>query len=107
MFKTHRTYDLSTGVKNNAIAVFNDQKTIRVVYHKTTVVTAKTLKNGKMKVLLNSGGWSTLSTAIVMTRALIQIPSFENARVKKMKDGLVFTQGILEIPFICNTIEVR
>jgi hypothetical protein len=65
MFKTHRTYDLSTGVKNNSIAVLNNSKGLFVTYHKTTVYE----QQGK-KITLRSGGWDTISTRAVINRAL-------------------------------------
>ena len=65
MFNTHRTYTLSTGVKNNSIAVFNDLRTVRVLYHRT-VVFEKTPKT----VTIRDGGWDTVSTRLVINRAL-------------------------------------
>lgn len=65
MFKVHRTYDLSTGVKNNSIAVFNQGKVCVVLYHKTPVF----VRAGKT-IVLNNGGWDTVSTRAVINRAL-------------------------------------
>ena len=67
MFKTHRTFDLSTGVKNNTIAVVHG-KTLTVVYHKTIVVE----RTGK-KITLRDGGWETISTRHVINNALRQM----------------------------------
>lgn len=65
MFKTHRTFTLETGVKSNSIAVFNQGKAIIVLYHKTPVaiIAGSTL-------VLNNGGWDTVSTRAVMNRVL-------------------------------------
>lgn len=65
MFKTHRTYDLTTGVKSSTIAVFNQGKVLTVIYHKTPVV----IKAGST-IVLNNGGWDTVSTRAVINRAL-------------------------------------
>ncbi len=65
MFRVHRTYELTTGVKNNTIAVFNDRKSIKVLYHKTIVIDA----NAK-KVTIRNGGWDTTSTRLVINRGL-------------------------------------
>lgn len=40
MFKVHRSFNLTTGVKNNTIAVVNNEDGITVVYHKTPVFRA-------------------------------------------------------------------
>jgi pectin methylesterase-like acyl-CoA thioesterase len=65
MFKTHRTFNLTTGVKNNSIAVVKSQKYIFVIYHETCVV-----KASSTHVTLDNGGWNTVSTRLVMNRAL-------------------------------------
>lgn len=87
MFKIHRTFGLASGVKNNSIAVFSDAKQIQVIYHSTVVVSA-TYGRGRWTVKLNSGGWPTVSTAIVMTTALRQIPGFDCYFVNR-KGGLL------------------
>ena len=70
MFKTHRTYTLRTGVKNNAIAVlnWNNGQNVCVIYHSTPVVQ----KEGK-KIVITNGGWDTVSTRAVINRALEQM----------------------------------
>lgn len=66
MFKTHRTFDLTTGVKSKTIAVFRDADAVSVVYHKTTVF--KAYRSGCVE--LNNGGWDTVSTRAVINQAL-------------------------------------
>lgn len=70
MFKTHRTFNLNTGVKNNTIAVLNwsNGKNIAVVYHETVVFG----KKGN-QVSITNGGWDTVSTRAVINRALEQV----------------------------------
>lgn len=65
MFRTHRTFTLDNGVKNNTIAVLNDGQNIAVIYHRTTVFE----KRGN-KITLRTGGWQTISTKFVINRAL-------------------------------------
>lgn len=69
MFKTHRTYSLSTGVKGNTLAVINHSPNdISVIYHSTMVVR----KHGQTITLMHNG-WDTVSTRIVINRALEQL----------------------------------
>lgn len=68
MFKTHRTFDLSTGLKGTTIAVVNDGARLDVIYHKTCVVS----KRGKT-ITLRNGGWDTVSTRIVISQALSEM----------------------------------
>jgi hypothetical protein len=71
MFKTHRTYDLTTGVKNNSIAVMGDAAgNTKVMYHKTIVFTYVA---DTQEIILNNGGWDTVSTRAVINRALEEI----------------------------------
>jgi hypothetical protein len=127
MFKTHRTYNLTTGVKNNSIAVVSKPHTIDVLYHKTIVVHAELIK-GRWLVVLNNGGWDTISTRAVINRALEQIPGHEESRIerKKLKDTYVsvhkgekierekikgvtvtiYKSGKIELPFSSNTLEI-
>lgn len=67
MFKTHRTFELTNGVKNNSIAVVITGTETCVLYHNTTVFRHVHKTN---KVYLNDGGWNTISTKIVINRAL-------------------------------------
>ena len=82
MFNTHRNYTLSTGVKNNTIAVLNwsGGKNIAVIYHRTPVVQ----KAGR-NVVITNGGWDTLSTRTVINRALDQIPGFQGCYLERRK----------------------
>lgn len=75
MFKTHRTFELTPGVKNNSIAVFHNNGTIGVLYHKTQVFTAKAMKSGGWKVEIRDGGWNTISTRIVINNAFERLVS--------------------------------
>lgn len=68
MFKVHRTFTLSTGVKNASIAVVADGSRVDVIYHKTLVVS----KRGKT-VTLRNGGWDTISTRAVINQALREL----------------------------------
>jgi hypothetical protein len=73
MFKTHRTFDLTTGVKNKSIAVFNNLENtgeLRVIYHKTTVFSYFV---GDDEVMLRDGGYDTVSTRIVINQALSEL----------------------------------
>lgn len=71
MFKVHRSYDFSTGVKNNSIAVINDTRTTKVIYHKTVVFehTRNPCKSTAV-ITLRTNGWDTVSTRAVINRAL-------------------------------------
>lgn len=90
MFKTHRTYDLKTGVKNNTIAVFNDDNGIRVVYHETCVVNAN---NGRVRI--KNGGWDTVSTRAVINRALEQICSASAFLFRKKNKTYLNHNGVI------------
>lgn len=68
MFKVHRSFDLSTGVKSNSIAVLHRDKLLAVTYHKTVVVERK----GKT-ITLRDGGWKTISTRHVINNTLRQM----------------------------------
>lgn len=72
MFKIHRSFDLSPGVKNNSIAVarIGSLGMILVTYHETVVVEANTKKN---RITLRSGGWDTVSTRTVINQALSEL----------------------------------
>lgn len=107
MFKIHRSFELTPGVKNNSIAVYHNEGSIGVLYHKTQVFHATRLKNGSYKITLRSGGWPTISTAIVMTTALERIPGFQNARVSRKKGELIYSDGRLSIPFPSEELVVQ
>ena len=91
MFQTHRSYDLSTGVKNNSIAVLNyqnsDMDIIDVLYHKTIVVS----KRGRV-VTLRNNGWDTVSTRAVINRALEQMAT-SVTYLHRVKGQTVLTQN--------------
>jgi hypothetical protein len=88
MFRTHRTYSLTTGVKNNSIAVIADCDAITVIYHKTIVVNAQLIR-GRWVVTLNNGGWDTASTRIVINTALEQIPGCSGVYLSRHKGQTV------------------
>lgn len=94
MFKVHRNYSLSTGVKNNSIAVVRTGNLIQVVYHETIVVEAK----GSMVVLRN-GGWDTISTRIVINRALEQLDGFKNVFLERVKGETIINCNGNRMPF--------
>ena len=101
MFKTHRTYDLSTGVKNNTIAVLSDGTTTKVIYHRTIVVSKKA-----RTVTLSNGGWDTISTRAVINRALEQLCLSECYLFRKKGQTLITQNGIIK-PFVSGmTIKV-
>jgi hypothetical protein len=102
MFKVHRSYSLSTGVKNNSIAVINNGSKLTVVYHSTAVVQ----KTGKTITLMN-GGWDTVSTRAVINRALEQLCSASAHLFRKKGETFLFHNGITE-PFISGmTLKCR
>lgn len=70
MFKTYRTFNLNTGVKNKKLAVVGTPKETFVVLHETIVVHQK-----GNKVTLNNGGWDTVSTRLVINKALVELGS--------------------------------
>ena len=94
MFKTHRTFDLSTGVKNNSIAVINKPNGLFVVYHNTIVLE----KHGKT-ITLRNGGWDTISTRAVINRAL-QNCCTSIARVYRKKGQTILEKNGLVFPFV-------
>lgn len=65
MFRTHKTFNLSTGLKSPTIAVVNTTAKVFVVYH-STIVCEATPKT----VTLRDGGWDTISTRYVINTAL-------------------------------------
>lgn len=86
MFKKHRTYSLTTGIKAPMIAVFADQMSIQVLLHSTVVVEASLLDmDREYSVVVRNGGWDTISTRIVINRALEQIPGFHDTRIVRHK----------------------
>lgn len=72
MFSTHRTFNLSTGVKSASIAVVNDGLNVDVVYHKTLVVSARRMRK-YLAVTLRNGGWDTISTRLVINTTLTEL----------------------------------
>lgn len=99
MFKTHRTYDLQTGVKNNTIAVINDAKKLSVIYHKTIVFEAKHNMRYGWDITLRNGGWDTVSTRAVINRALEQI-CYTSTYLTRKKGQTFLSQNTLLKPFI-------
>jgi len=65
MFKTLRNYEFEQGVKSKSLAVLYCGDTLAVLYHKTIVVDIT-----DEKIKLNNGGYDTVSTRIVINRAL-------------------------------------
>lgn len=102
MFKKHRNYNLETGTKGSAIAIFNQGKRIAVVYHQTIVVQ----KIGR-KVTLDNGGWDTISTRHVINRALEQMATSVCYLYRKKGQTMLTQNGIVK-PFNGRmTITVR
>ena len=99
MFKIHRTFNINTGVKNNSIAVINNPGHIQVIYHETIVVEAirktKKASSNEWFVTLNNGGWDTISTRIVINRALEQLPGFGRSYFLYRKKN----KTCIQIPF--------
>jgi hypothetical protein len=94
MFKTHRTFDLTQGVKNASIAVVLNPYKTQVIYHKTVVVT---YNHSTDTLELDNGGWDTISTRAVINRALDQLPlGFKLIRNKKKETELHDAEG-----FVC------
>lgn len=87
MFNTHRTYTLETGVKNNTIAVFNQGRATIVIYHKTPVF----VKAGKL-INITNGGFDTVSTRLVINRALAQ--TCDHTRLIRVKGKTILQQGL-------------
>jgi hypothetical protein len=80
MFKVHRSFTLSTGVKNNSIAVVVTPVETTVVYHNTVVFK---FDSGTKAVTIRNGGYDTISTRTVINRALAEIGSeFSLVRIK-------------------------
>ena len=100
MFKTHRSYDLETGVKNNSIAVLNRGKNVYVTYHKTLVV-----KKIGRTVTLDNGGWNTISTKMVQNRALELICS-SVCNLYKVKGVMMLTQNGIVKPYV-NGMKIK
>lgn len=65
MFKVHRTYELTTGIKGPTISVIADGEIIYVLYHDTIV-----FKKTKKRIEIDNGGFDTVSTRHVINRAL-------------------------------------
>ena len=102
MFKTHRTFTLETGVKNNSIAVIGHGESIDVVYHKTIVVS----KRGR-NVTLSNGSWDTVSTRAVINRALEQMALSECYLYRKKNQTFITQNGVIK-PFVSGMkIRVR
>lgn len=80
MFNTHRTYDLTTGIKGKTIAVYVGDTETAVIYHNTVVVRWHHKRN---KVYLSNGGWDTISTRFVINRAIAQIPGFQSYYIER------------------------
>lgn len=95
MFKTHRTFELTTGVKNNTIAVLSTNNVVSVLYHKTVVVeynyNTRTLK-------LDNGGWDTVSTRAVIANAIGQL-GFKFQRNRKKENLILDNDGKLIAEF--------
>ena len=75
MFGVHKSFDLTTGVKNNTICVINDSPNqTQVVYHKTIVFTHQKKRSASINptglITLRTGGHDTISTRLVINRAL-------------------------------------
>ncbi len=94
MFKTHRSFTLSTGMKGNTIAVINNLSTIFVLYHSTVVVE----KRGKT-VTLRNGGWDTISTRIVINTALAEMGHLGYVHKRRGETVIMFKDGTVK-PFI-------
>jgi predicted RNase H-like nuclease (RuvC/YqgF family) len=102
MFKNYREFSLSTGVKTARLAVINTGRNVSVLLHKTVVVE----KRGRV-VTLRNGGWDTISTRIVINRALEQIAS-THAYVCRQKGETFLYQNGVKKPFISGMqIKVR
>lgn len=87
MFKTHRTFNLTPGMKNNSIAVFHAAPILGVLYHQTQVVTAKESKDFIYRTVeIRDGGYDTISTRIVINNALSQIPGFGGYCLSRKKN---------------------
>lgn len=96
MFKVHRTFDLSTGVKNNSIAVLDTPNRVAVIYHQTLVVHFN--KDKKVFVIRN-GGYDTVSTRIVINRALFLLNCGMYLERRKGETVLVDPKNDVRLPF--------
>ena len=95
MFKTHRTFELTAGVKNNTIAVFAGSDWARVMYHQTIVFS---INRNTGEITLDNGGWDTVSTRAVIGRALVQV-GFSLQRNRKKENLIVDSEGKLVAHF--------
>ena len=93
MFQKSRNYTLSQGVKSPSIAVFRDSTLTQVLYHRTIV-----LQEEGGHVRINTGGWDTVSTRIVINRALDQIPGKDAALVREKGVTWLYLDGS-RLPF--------
>lgn len=84
MFQSYRQYSLTQGVKTKALAVFSTASETIVLLHQTPVVHAKR-RGQKYSIQLRNGGWDTLSTRIVINRALSQIPGADRYYISRDK----------------------
>ena len=104
MFKTHRTYELTTGVKNNTIAVFNNCTETLVLYHKTLVVHYQPRYK---RIILRDGGWDTISTRAVINQALSQLPTnaqLIRKRVKGQMETYIQESEGMSKPFVSGMV---
>jgi hypothetical protein len=99
MFKTHRTFDLTTGVKNKTIAVFADDfGNVKVLYHKTIVFDYDSKFN---RVKLSNGGWDTVSTRIVINNALSKLGQHDVFLERKKNETFLNLKGE-RYPFVSD-----
>lgn len=103
MFKTHRTFDLTTGVKNATISVVNTTQAIYVVYHKTLVFSYNRKTN---KIHLDNGGWNTISTRTVINNALSQVDGFGHFRLENKSRTCYLKSCYLDKPIEMNGVLV-
>jgi len=106
MFNTHRTYSLSTGVKNNTIAVISDPRRIKVIYHKTEVFEARLTPTG-WTITLRNGGWDTVSTRIVINRALEQLCGTPTYLERRKNETYLVHNGLRESFVSGMTLKTR
>jgi hypothetical protein len=92
MFKTHRNFELTNGVKSKSIAVFKNHKKTAVLYHETIVV-EETCNSKNTTLKLDNGGWDTVSTRYVINTALRQMPLFNKAHLYRKKGKTYFSFG--------------
>ncbi len=98
MFNTNRTYLLTTGVKSKSLAVIcSSHGGVSVIQHKTVVFSLSA--SGK-RVIIQNGGWDTVSTRITINRALKQAPGFEGWSLRRVKGKtMVYCQEKAVSPF--------